>query len=236
MNPTIPEFCQLVRIAFTIQNGPYDGLSCCSTQITDDVSQLDIHLCKGFLHALNASCHSCGMLRTQPPISSQHPNIGWWLERVVQSAVGVKFQQPLTLLYIALPARQVFGVTSVYKKYLESTFFQDVVEENPIDSRGLHGNRLHAATAKPLCQAVKICCKALKSSYWFGIPVWTNCHVVTCISNVDPRCIRMNNLQPRVDRSQTTGKFFLRYFIRVYACFVWHPFSPDLKSGCGSAR
>ena len=81
---TIPEFCQFLRIAFAIQNGPHDGLSCCSTQITDDVGQLDVHLCQSLLHTLNASCHSCCMLRTQPPVSSQHANIGWGLERVVQ--------------------------------------------------------------------------------------------------------------------------------------------------------
>src|SRR4051812_45591254 len=84
MDPTIPEFCPFLRIAFAIQNGSHDGLSRCSTQITDDVGQLDVHLCQSFLHALNASCHPCCMLGPQPPVSSQHANIGGGLERVVQ--------------------------------------------------------------------------------------------------------------------------------------------------------
>jgi YVTN family beta-propeller protein len=45
--------------------------------------------------------------------------------------VGVKFQQPLALLHIALPAREVFGMPSIHKKHLGSTLLQDVVQGNP---------------------------------------------------------------------------------------------------------
>jgi hypothetical protein len=38
--------------------------------------------------------------------------------------------------------------------------------------------------------------EARKPSYWFGIPVGTNRYVVTLISDIDPRRIRMNYLQP----------------------------------------
>src|SRR5215217_703076 len=145
--------------------------------------------------------------------------------------MGVKLQQPLALLHIALPARQVLGMPGIHKKYLESKLLQDVVQRNPINACRLHCDRLHAATAQPLCHSVEIRCEARKPSYWFRIPVGTNGYVVTLISDVDPRRIRMNNLQPGVRRSQTTGKFFLRYSTRFCACFASHPFSPDLKIG-----
>src|SRR5260370_42585285 len=134
MDSPIAEFCQFLRIAFAIQNGSNDGLSCSSTQVADYVGQLDIHLCQCFLHALNTGCHSCCMLRTQPPVSSQHTNIGWGLERVVQESVGVKFQQPLALLHLALPARQVLSMPGIHKKYLASKLLQDVVQGNPTDA------------------------------------------------------------------------------------------------------
>jgi hypothetical protein len=34
--------------------------------------------------------------------------------------MGLKFQQQLALLHIALPARQVLGMPGIHKKYLES--------------------------------------------------------------------------------------------------------------------
>jgi hypothetical protein len=51
--------------------------------------------------------------------------------------VGVKFQQPLAFLHIALPSRQVLGMPGIHEKYLEAELLQDVVEGNPIDARGL---------------------------------------------------------------------------------------------------
>jgi hypothetical protein len=69
------------------------------------------------------------------PESSQHTNVRWGLERVVQQTVGVKFQQPLALLHITLPARQILRMPSVHKEDLKFELLQDVVQGNPVNAR-----------------------------------------------------------------------------------------------------
>src|SRR5437879_10051827 len=44
LHPGIPKLSQLMRIAFTCENGLDDRLSCHSTQIAQHIGQLDVHL------------------------------------------------------------------------------------------------------------------------------------------------------------------------------------------------
>ena len=69
------EFRELLRVAFSGNDGPHNQLSCHPTEIADHIGQLDIHLRQGFLHSLNAGRRPNHVLCPLPPVGAQDPNL-----------------------------------------------------------------------------------------------------------------------------------------------------------------
>jgi len=104
------------------------------------------------------------VLSPSPPVGSQQTNRRRRLERVVQQSVAMQVQQPLALLHIALTPWQVLRVLRIDQLDLETPFFQNLVERNPIHASGLHGLRLDFT----IFSYARRCRSALKHST--GVP------------------------------------------------------------------
>jgi len=62
LESVMTEFRELLRVAFSGNDGPHNQLSRHPTQIADHIGQLDIHLRQGFLHALHTGRRSRDVL------------------------------------------------------------------------------------------------------------------------------------------------------------------------------
>ena len=81
----------------------------------------------------------------------------------------MELQQPLALLHVALPSREILGVARVDEKHLQAARLQDVVQGNPIDARGRHGHGRDPTLHQPRRQAMQIGGEALEAADRVGI-------------------------------------------------------------------
>jgi len=112
-------------------------------------------------------------------------------EGIPQQTKRVQLHQPLTLLHICLPARQVLGVPRVAQAYLESSLFQNVVYRNPVHAGGLHHNMPDAARFQP----DQIGRPAAELPYRLGVTRRRHSHIMAFVADIDAPYMLMDNLQ-----------------------------------------
>jgi hypothetical protein len=70
-------------------------------------------------------------------------------ERGPQEADSVQVLEPLTVLDIGLPPRDILHVPCVHQADLQAAGLQDLIQGDPVHARGLHGHGSHAALLQP---------------------------------------------------------------------------------------
>src|SRR5437773_4152874 len=109
----------------------------------------------------------------------------------------MQLPQPLTLLYVALPSRQILRSPGIYQINLEPFLFQHIVNWNPVHSGGLHGYGFYPAGFQPSRHAMQILRPASELSYRLLILVRWYRHKVTLVPDIDTGCVRMHDRQFR---------------------------------------
>lgn len=66
----------------------------------------------------------------------------------------MKLLDPLAVESVGLAAGDVLDVTRVDQVNLETSFFEDFVDGNPVDAGGLHGHGVDAASVEPVGQSM----------------------------------------------------------------------------------
>jgi hypothetical protein len=195
-----------LRIPFAGEDRADDSLARPSTEITDDIGELEVHLRQRFLHPLDAGADGVDMVAALAPVGAGHANLRGGMERVAEEPVGVQFQQPLALLHVALAPRQIFRVPGVDQIDLEAARRQDLVDRNPIDAGRLQGDGGNPALLKPLGEAVQVGRKAVKPAYGIGIPIGPNGDVMGAVADVDARGVGMDHVEPRIVGPQAASQ------------------------------
>jgi len=65
-------------------DGSNDGHSGYTTDVADDVGQLNVHLSQCFLHSQNGRGNFSHVFGSQSPIGAHRQNLGWRTERIAQ--------------------------------------------------------------------------------------------------------------------------------------------------------
>ena len=68
----------------------------------------------------------------------------------------MQLAEPLAVLDVALAAGDVFDVPRVDQEDLNPPGFEDVVDRNPVDAGGFHGDAGHATGDEPVGEAVEV--------------------------------------------------------------------------------
>jgi hypothetical protein len=71
----------------------------------------------------------------------------------------MKVLDPLTITNVCFSARNILYVPSVDQENLESVFFQDLEERNPVHPCGFHRNRIDATPSEPPDSGEEFCCE-----------------------------------------------------------------------------
>ena len=142
------------------------------------------------------------------PVGAGDANLGGGMKGIAQEAVSVQLQQPLTLLHVGLAPGQILRVPGVDEIHVQTARVEDLVEWDPVDAGGLHGDGRDPTLLEPIRQAMEIRGKAVKPSHRLGIALGSDGDVVRAVADVNPRGVRMHHLEAGIGRLQTTGEFF----------------------------
>ena len=83
----------------------------------------------------------------------------------------MEFAQPLTVLDITLAAGDVFDVAGVDEQHLEATRFEDVVDRDPVDPGGFHGDAGDATGDEPVGEPLEVGGEGPEGSDGGGVPI-----------------------------------------------------------------
>jgi hypothetical protein len=86
-------------------------------------------------------------------------------------------------------------MSGVHEQHLDTPFLKNLVQGNPIDAGGLHGDGVDAASLEPIGQTNQILREALELPYGLIVSVIGNSDPVTLGSYVDSCGIEMDLLQ-----------------------------------------
>jgi hypothetical protein len=75
-------------------------------------------------------------------------------------SVAMELLEPLGIADISLSTRNIFGVPRIYEKDLNPCVNQYLVQWNPINTSGFHGNGVDANCQKPLSECDQIASEA----------------------------------------------------------------------------
>jgi hypothetical protein len=97
-------------------------------------------------------------------------------------------------------------VPRVHQVHLKAARVQDLVQRNPIDAGGLHGDGRDPTVLEPVGEAMEIGGEAVKSSHRCGVAIGPHGDVVRAVAHVDARGVGMHHGESGIDRLQAAGE------------------------------
>ena len=122
-------------------------------------------------------------------------------EAAAQEPDTVEVAEPLTILDVALAAGNVFDVAGVDEQDFQAAGFEDVVDRDPVDAGGFHGDAGDVTGDEPVGEAVEVGGEGPERLDGGGIPIRRDSHVVLSGAAVDAGDI---DLDPVEHRGSTT--------------------------------
>jgi hypothetical protein len=117
----------------------------------------------------------------------------------------VELLDPLAIGHIALASGDSLDVSCVDEEDLDSALFEDLVEGDPIDPRGLHGDGVDAAGLEPVGQCDEFVCEALELTHGLLVPIFGNRDPVAFAPDVDSSGVEVDLLEDLLFASGPLG-------------------------------
>ncbi len=112
--------------------------------------------------------------------------------------VRVQLHQPLALLHVRLPPRQILRLARIHQIHFQTRLFQDLVDRDPIHSRRLHRDRTNPTLLQPFRHRLQLGGGATKASHRLGVAARRYRYVVGCVADINARSLGMHHLQAEV--------------------------------------
>lgn len=156
LDPPIAVPGQHVGVPLAGEDRVEDGQAGDPGQVAQDVVELEVHLGERLLHVLGVGG---GQLDQAVAMAQEGPHGTDRLRRAEggpQEANRVEILEPLAVLHVALPARDVLDVAGFHQTDLDAARLQDLEEGDPVHPGGLHGHGGHAALLEPVREGVQV--------------------------------------------------------------------------------
>ena len=140
---------QQLRVALPPENRVQDRQPRDPGDVAQDVMELEVHLVQRLLDVLDVSGRQVDQGVAMPEERAHRTDGLGRPEGGAEEAHGVQVLEPLAVLHIGLPPRHVLDVAGIHEADRESPPLQDLVQGDPVDAGGLHGDRGHAALLEP---------------------------------------------------------------------------------------
>ena len=163
--------------------------------VADDERELEVHLDERLLHPADVVP---GRMHEDVTVShegAQGEDGPGGAKAAAQEPDTVELAQPLTVLDIALAAGDVFDVPGVDEQDLETPRFEDVVDRNPVDPGGFHGDAGDATRDEPVGQALEVRGEGPEGLDGGRVPIGRHGDVVLGRAAVDTGDIDLNPVE-----------------------------------------
>src|SRR5579884_3850079 len=97
-------------------------------------------------------------------------------KRRPQQSDRVQILQPLAIMPVGTPPRHVFHVPGVYQARLKFSFFQNLIQRNPVNPRRLHGRGGDVQTLQPFGQPLQIFGECRENANRLVAQLRSHCH------------------------------------------------------------
>jgi len=194
---------QLVRVALAGDDVAQDEPPGHARDVADHVGQLEIHLLQRLLHVLNLAGAALDQIVAMPGEGAQRADIFGGTKGGLEQAVGVQLLNPLAVQNVGLATGHLLEMPRVDQVDAKVSGFEQVIDRNPIDARGFHGDGLHATGGEPVSQRVQVARKGGKDAHGrVGAPFGDG-GVDFVVADVESRCVEVDLLQ-RIERGDAT--------------------------------
>ena len=174
-----------VRVALAGDEGPEDREPCLADDVAHDAREQEVHLGERLLHALHIGAGGLDEEVAMAHQRAEGEDRPGGAEAPAEEADRVEFAQPLTVLDITLAAGDVFDVAGVDEQHLEATRFEDVVDRDPVDPGGFHGDAGDATGDEPVGEPLEVGGEGPEGSDGGGVPIGRDGHIVLGGATVD---------------------------------------------------
>ena len=117
----------------------------------------------------------------------------------------MQLAEPLTVLDVTLPAGHVFDVAGVDEQDLQASGFEDVVDRDPVDAGGFHGDAGDATRDEPVGEALEVRGKGPEGLHGGGVPIRGNGDEVLGGTAVDAGDIDLDAVEDGGGATRRTG-------------------------------
>ena len=163
--------------------------------IADHDGELEVHLDQRLLHALDVHRRALHQGLAVPQIGAQRRDGRGGSEAAAQQPDAMELLDPLAVDDVGLPARDILDVTSVHEHHVDAPCLENLVEGDPVDAGGFHGNGGHAASGEPVGQAMEIGRERLERAHRGRVPVGGDGDIMRVGAAIDAGGIRVQALQ-----------------------------------------
>ena len=163
--------------------------------VADDEGELQIHLDERLLHPADVVSGGVDEDVAVAHEGAQGENRPGRAEAAAQEPDTVQLTQPLTVLDIALAAGDVFDVAGVDEQDREPTRLEDVVDRDPIDAGGFHGDTGDATGDEPVGQPLEVGGKGWERLHRGRVPIGRDGHEMFGRATVDAGDIDLQTLE-----------------------------------------
>ena len=102
---------------------------------------------------------------------------------------------PLAVEDVALASGNSLDVAGVDEEHLDAALFEDLVEGNPVDARGLHGDGVDATRLEPVGQRDELVREALELAHGLFVPIIGDRDPVALAPDVDSGGVEVDLLE-----------------------------------------
>src|ERR1022692_5028455 len=104
------------------------------------------------------------------------------------------------LVALSILPRLLAEHLQVSQAELYAMLLENVVQRDPVHTRGLHGHRIDPARLEPFRHLVQGCRPAPEFPHRIRVPIRWHGHIVALVPHVNPSGIGMNDCQPGIGR------------------------------------
>ncbi len=152
----IPHLGQLLRVPYIREDGADDPHPGGTSDIADNVLELDVHLRQSLLHMLDVVGGVGDQHRALAQVAAQHADLVIGPEGAREQPKGVKLLDPLTVHHVTLAAGNTLQTVGIDEQNLEAVLLEDLEQRDPVDTCRLHRDRLDAVIFQMPGQLVEI--------------------------------------------------------------------------------
>ena len=156
-----------------------------TSNVSDDVMKLDVHLHQRLLHMLNVGRRVFDQPLAMAQVRAQSHDTVARPKAPAHQPILVELLQPLGVVDVGLAAGHVLDVARVHQQHVKPACLENLEYWNPVHAGGFHGDGGDADLFEPMRQAVEIAAEGAEGPNRPCVAIARHRDDVKCRADVD---------------------------------------------------